>query len=366
MPPEALLAAALRGDAAPWPVDTGAAFESTLLEAAEQHGVAALLASAPAVPQWPASLQLALRSARRGQALIEAVRRRALLRLLEAFRQADVRCLLIKGAHIAYTHYAQPWLRPRFDTDLLVAPADRERAGAALQTVGYVPSNHVSGTVVAHQRQYQRRDQFGLTDTIDLHWKITNPHLFADVLTFDELTAAAQAIPRLGELARAPSNVHALLLACVHRVAHHQNSDLLIWLYDIHMLAGAMTPDERAGFLELAHAKRLRAICASGLDRAASRFGTPHPAGWLDRLQTGEGEVEPTAAFLHGDVRRIDILVSDLRMVGGWTRKMRLLREHLFPPAAYVRARYGPHTPLVFAYLDRVVTGVGKWFRAPS
>jgi hypothetical protein len=289
------------------------------------------------------------------------------MRLVDAFQQAGIRCLLIKGAHLAYTHYAQPWLRPRCDTDLLVAPADRERAGVALRTIGYVPSIQVSGSLVAHQLQYQRRDRFGLTDAIDLHWKITNPHLFADILTFDELATASRTIPQLGESARGPSNVHALILACVHRVAHHQNSDLLIWLYDIHLLVSAMTPEERGEFVALARAKGLRLICASGIDFARRRFGGPRAADWYDQLLSGSGdEVEPTAAFLRQGVRRVDILLSDLRNVSGWTRKARLIREHLFPPAAYVRARYGPHTPIVFAYVDRVATGVGKWFRTPS
>jgi hypothetical protein len=31
-----------------------------------------------------------------------------------------------------------------------------------------------------------------------------------------------------------------------------------------------------------------------------------------------------------------------------------------------MRARYGHDTPLLVAYADRVVTGVGRWFRAQS
>ena len=366
MPPEALLVAALRREAAPWPTDAGAAVEAALFEAAREHGVSALLASVPGVRQWPETLQSALRSLCREEAVIEAVRRQDLLRLLAAFRHARVQCLLIKGAQLAYTHYARPWMRPRFDTDILVPAADCERADTALRGLGYAPSAQVSGALVAHQRQYQRRDRYGRTDFVDLHWKITNPHLFAEALTFDELAAAAQAIPQLGEHASGLSNVHALILACVHRVAHHRNSDLLVWLYDIHLLAGSLNADERAAFLETARVKRLRSICASGLHIAASNYGTRHPAGWLDRLRPGGDEVEPTAAFLQHGMRRVDILWSDLRAVGGWTRKTRLLREHLFPPAAYMRARYGHDTPLLLAYAERVMTGVGRWFRAPS
>jgi hypothetical protein len=59
-------------------------------------------------------------------------------------------------------------------------------------------------------------------------------------------------------------------------------------------------------------------------------------------------------------------LKSDLRAVRGWTPKIRLLREHLFPAAAFVRSRYGSDTPLLFAYIARILAGVGKWFRAAS
>jgi hypothetical protein len=367
MPPGALLAAALRRDPAEWPADAGVAFETALLATAREHGVAALLASTPAVLCWPHTVQRALRDVRRGEAVMESLRREHLRRLLATLREAEIRCLLIKGAQLAYTHYTQPWLRPRFDTDLLVPVADRERADAALRGLGYEAASQVGGGLVSHQRQYERWDRHLGTDVIDLHWKITNPHLFAEALTFDELAAAARAIPELGEHAYGLSNVHALILACVHRVAHHCNSDLLIWLYDIHALASAMTADERAALLELARVKRLRSICASGLDIARHQYGTPHPAGWLDRLRPGsDEETEPTAVFLRPDRRRIDILWSDLRAVGGWTQKMQLLREHLFPPTAYMRARYGHDTPLLLAYADRVVTGVGRWFRAPS
>jgi hypothetical protein len=196
---------------------------------------------------------------------------------------------------------------------------------------------------------------------------VTNPHVFANALTFDELAAAARAVPQLGDGVRCPSNVHALILACVHRVAHHHNSDRLIWLYDIHLLAGAMSPGEIAEFLEMARVKRLRAICASGLALARARFATAHSAGRLDLGQVDRNDArEPTAAFLKPDLRRIDVLRSDLRVVGSWTRKMRLLREHLLPPPAYVRARYGDDTPLVFAYVARIFAGVGKWFKAAS
>ncbi len=45
---------------------------------------------------------------------------------------------------------------------------------------------------------------------------------------------------------------HALLMACVHRVAHHFDPPTLIWLYDIHLLASSMSEDDATRFVALA------------------------------------------------------------------------------------------------------------------
>ena len=54
-----LLAAALRGEAAPWPVDAGAGFDLALLHTAREHGVASLLTTTEALrvvgPMAPAT-----------------------------------------------------------------------------------------------------------------------------------------------------------------------------------------------------------------------------------------------------------------------------------------------------------------------
>jgi hypothetical protein len=363
---EELLAAAIRGDTAPWPPGAAATFQAALLYAANEQGVAPLLATTAAIDAWPSPVQQALRAARRDDAVLEALRRQVLQQVVAALSAVDVQCLVIKGAQLAYTHYAHPWLRPRADTDLLIRPADRDRADAALRALDYLPKPQISGTLVNHQLQYERADRFGLTDTIDLHWKMTNPHMFADVLTFEELVADAQPIPQLSE-ALGPSAVHALLLSCVHRVAHHLNSDLLMWLYDIHLLASAMDAREREEFVELVRRKRVRAICAAGLDNAERYFATVHPAGWRNRLDAAaDDDPEPSSVFLRPGARRIDMMLWDLRALGGWTRKIRLLQETMFPPAAYVRARYGPNTPIAFAYVNRIITGARRWLRPPA
>jgi hypothetical protein len=196
----------------------------------------------------------------------------------------------------------------------------------------------------------------------DLHWRIADPQAFADVFDFETLASAAVPGPAPGQWLAGP--VHALLIACLHRVAHHHDADRLLFLYDIDRLATRFSPDQWDAFAAEAVAKKIRAVCARGLDLAAQLLGTPVPAAVRARL-TGPGPLEPTARYLTGALRRVDILRSDLEQMAGWRPRARLLREHLFPSPEYISARYGTNHPLLLPlfYADRIVRGAGAWFR---
>jgi hypothetical protein len=365
---EQLIVAALRHEMVAWPDHAADDLAAALVGAAGSHGVTALLAASPAVEWWPEGVRATLNRARRGEAVAEPIRRQDLVRVLAELRAKGIDALLMKGAMMAYTQYPSPWLRPRLDTDLLVSPANRSRADSVLRSLGYGPGTHFSGDFVTHQFRYERPTQFEFNDAIDLHWKIANPHVFADTFTFDELAADAVSIPALGAAARGLSPVHALVIACVHRVAHHDSSERLIWLYDIHLLAGGLDGASGHKVADLARVKQLRSVCAHGLAQAQARFATSSHGGWIDRLQGPVDSSEPTAAFIRADLTKMDVLVSDLRTLGSWRQRAALIREHLFPPPAYMRKLYGVTNPalLPFTYVIRAATGVGKWFRPNS
>src|SRR4029078_6314769 len=148
--------------------------------------------------------------------------------------RAGIPCLLLKGAGLSYSVYHEPWLRPRNDNDLLVAPADAERAGRVLADLGYRGLQVLQGD---NERPFVMSGGAGLPQVIDLHWKISNRPVVADLLTFEELQAQSVPVPALGPRARRLGDVHALILACVHMAAHHRNLEHLLWCYDLHLLA---------------------------------------------------------------------------------------------------------------------------------
>lgn len=301
---------------------------------------------------------------RRAAAAVETLREAELLRVLAAFGGIGMRAILFKGAAIARTHYRSPELRVRSDTDMLV-PADRsDTAARMLETLGYRRAVETDGELIGSQFHYEFVDRARLPHALDVHWRISNVIAFADVLSFDEISRDAIGLPGLGPDAVGPSAVHGLMLACVHRIAHHPDSSDLLWLYDVSLLADRLNVDEQRRFVELATDRRVRAICAYTLHDAFEAFGGG--AGDLAaRLTLPAGTVEPTSAFLRARRRPVDVLTADLRALDRWPRRLQLLREHTFPRREYMFARYGTHRAwsLPWLYLRRIVAGAPKWFR---
>ncbi|CAN5671223.1 hypothetical protein BH24ACI5_BH24ACI5_23100 [soil metagenome] len=367
---DAMLAAIVRGDAVAPPAagDSGAAF----LEAATRHGVRALAAErlGPRLADWPAPVQAALgREAVLGAAL-EALQERELKQVLELLAARGVSPLLLKGSALAHTVYASPAQRPRFDTDLLVRREEMDAVTEVMTGRGYTRPNLVSGELVMHQVDFARKDSHGVWHVYDFHWKVANRQAVAGVLSFDELARDAEPIPALGPHARGLSRVHALLLACVHRLAHHPTEDRLIWIHDIHLLTETLSPSDAESFGTLALDRSVSALCADGLTAAGRWFGTRVPAGLLDRLTAPprSGAPEPSAAFLEPHVGRIDELLSDLRALSGWSRRVRLVREHAFPPPAYIAGMYSVSNRALLPalYTHRIVRGAWRWLRRGS
>ena len=366
MTPEALIVPALRGDDVAWP-ERGDDLSRAVLDAAAAHGVAPLLWKASGIAGWPDAVREELRTRWRAEAAVEALRRESLGQLLDSLASAGIEVLVVKGAQLAYTHYAEPWLRPRLDTDLLIRNGDRAGAEQVLRTLGYRPGTYFDGELVTQQFQYRRDTRAGIADVVDLHWRLANPHVLAGALPFDELARHARPIPALGPSARGLADAHALLLACVHRVAHHDRNDRLVWLYDIHLLARTLPPSAWDAIAELARQQGLRAICADGLERVRDCFGTALPAALLERLRQNGAPPEPAAVLLRSGRRQLDDLLTDLRSLPRRRDRLRLLREHVLPPAAYIRQAYGVRHPVLvaIAYASRLAGG-GAWFRRRS
>ncbi len=289
----------------------------------------------------------------------------ALRELLDSLVGSNVAVLLLKGTGLAYTVYPEPHLRPRLDVDVLIRRDTLGDAERVLAARGWERPPERDSELSEPQRHYVKRGPATVLYHLDLHWKIANPRLFADALTFDELESRAVGIAALGADVRTPGYVDALFVACLHRVAHHADAIDLLWLWDIHLLMERVSTDDRERFIALAERTGMRAICGRGLHLASDLFGTPGAAEVAARLENARAssKAEPSSSFL-GGVRPITALGTDLRTLP-WLDRLHLIGDHLFPSTVYMRARHPRWPPVLLplAYVARIARGAPKWFR---
>jgi hypothetical protein len=376
--PEALRAfivAALRGEAGGWPFGDEPGAVEACLDAARWHGVACLVAEGRRgggghADAWPEALRAALEADRRGAAVIEDRHRAEIGAVVDALAEAGIPALLFKGTALAYTVYPRPWLRPRVDTDLLVAPTDRDRARRILEARGYRRTPLIDGSVVMRQAEYVREEAPGVRHAVDLHWAVGNAPVLARLYTFDELWSRAVPVAPVSDAARAVAPVDALILAVVHRVAHHGSAPRLVWLYDIGRLAGSLTADGLRAFAHRAIAKRVARVSAAALAEATAAFPVrlALDAEALARLLAPVGDGEPSARYLRPVRRPAALLWRELGLFDTWGERAHCLAQHLFPSRAYMRSAYGVAHPALLPalYAHRLLTGVWRWFRRES
>ena len=296
------------------------------------------LATATADCGWPQALREALADRARthaGEELLRGVETRA---VVDALARSGVLPILIKGTPLAYTVYDAPELRPRSDTDLLIAAVDVDRAREVMISLGYATTVHCSD--LFSQFEVQKVDRFGLLHAYDVHWSISTQPVFAGLLTYDELLAGAVPVRALGEAAVAPRAVDALMLACVHPVMHHRSAERVLWIYDVHLLASMLSPDELEELVLLARTKGVAGICAHQLRLAQRAFGTVVPETVLESLACA-GDGEPSAAYLAPGRRWLDELISSVRGLRSTGARARLMRHVLFPSPSYILDAYG-------------------------
>lgn len=350
------LRALLRGEDAEWPSAATDADAAQLVESIEQNGIGPLVYAR--LSGWP--IQSALRDVAIRAAAGETSRLADLRAVLEAFEANGIRVLIIKGTGLAYDIYPSPELRPRGDTDLLIAESDLETVRTILHERGYTSPLTSGDTLAIRQQSFMRGGH-----VYDVHWDVANSPIVRDALPFEELLGRAIAVPRIAPNALAPSHVDALLLACIHRVAHHHDVERLIWLYDIHLLRESMSAEEHARFWRLAADRRVVAICERSIELADGWFAVARhdrAGDWLSEADRDRDE--PSAAFLDRDRTRADVLTGDLKALS-WRARMQRIRELALPPVGFMRQSFpsAPDAALPALYVWRGARGVLRLLR---
>mgnify|MGYP000586677637 CR=1 FL=1 len=157
------LCAVLRGESIDWPDAADEAFYIDLLARAAHHGVGSLLChtlkSSNAWKQVPDRLQKPLLLQLRNGVAFEMLRAKDLVELNKSFELAGIPMLVLKGAALAYSHYAEPYLRARGDTDIFIRLEDIRKSRAVFSQSGY----ELRGPVY---KSHQPTDRFHISDEV--------------------------------------------------------------------------------------------------------------------------------------------------------------------------------------------------------
>lgn len=338
--------------------------EGELVQCGIDNGVIPLahyhLAGASALRQLPENLQTLFQQHSRQAAALEMARQHEMRSVLQEFRSHHIDALLMKGTPLAYDLYAEPYLRTRCDTDILFdTRQSADKAWEILKQRGYQRPNAVSGEFISHEFACHRRTPAGIHHTIDLHWRVNNAQRFARALGFEELAGEAAAVPALGEAALSLGPVHALLLACMHRIAHkpEECENRLIWLYDIHLLCTHFDDRQWHELVSQAQHKGLSGICLDGLEQVQKTLHTVVPVAVAAAL--AESVDAETATEQWNSTMAKDL--SNLRAIPARER-LAFIRETLFPDAEYMMKKYhASHRALLpLLYLRRAFQGLAK------
>lgn len=324
------------------------------LQQLDYHGIALL---ALQHSDLPFDLRAQLKARQAMLVANEALKREALRELSAACSAAQQSPILFKGTALAYQQYPQPWLRPRTDVDLFIDPQVKPQLETLLQDIDFEKLFAIEGDFVSYQSTYAKALTDKVALNLDLHWRISNRQILASCFSYEELFTSAEEIPALG--LSAPSRVHQLLIACLHRLGHHNKEERLAWLYDIHLLTRQLPANEWRAVAQLAERKGIACLTLDALSLCTALFATEVPEHITAALQTAADKGEAAAIFLQRELPEWRVFSHELRAVRGFSNKIRLLREHLFPSSAYMRERTDQHN-LLAAHLQRWRRGLRR------
>jgi hypothetical protein len=142
---------------------------------------------------------------------------------LHALQDAGITPIILKGAVLAETVYADRALRPMSDIDILVRPEAIDRAAAILADLGYTRHAHVKGDTWEKAQHYHviltKPSPAFHAWHLELHWHLDRPgRPFA--IDLDGLWARARpaTIAKTNALVFSPEDL--LLHVCLHTCKH--------------------------------------------------------------------------------------------------------------------------------------------------
>jgi Uncharacterised nucleotidyltransferase len=278
----------------------------------------------------------AFEAAAHAETMKSMVQEREIGLLLKQAQRLGTPVLLLKGTALAYWAYEQPQMRACKDIDLLVPT--REQAMDLTRA-----AQSACGWAVCQEMGYELQCTKAISPAVelelDVHWRLVNTPLFAEVFGFEELMQESRPIPALAANAFGLGLVHAFIHACLHRMANVASGtpDNLKWLFDVHVLQLRFTPQDWRELLAVCQAKQMAGLCLSGMQAAANCWGAVASPAFMQDL-AGAQKTEELDMARMADWRYAQSM--SFQSLTTWGQKWHWLRERVFANRSYLAAIY--------------------------
>lgn len=279
------------------------------------------------------------------------LRQHEVKRISDAAAHVGMRLLVLKGDAWARWLYSKPYLRECGDIDFLVeSRVAADSLAETLNRLGYVQA------FIPRDMTFEMTSRLIVNDEvkfeIDIHSRLSNVPIFAELLGFEELWASSIALPGLGGMTRGLCLEHSLLHACIHRAVdlclHRPNR--LKWLYDIYLMTNSMDLKIWAKVHDLANEKGLNGTCYLSLSALEDWFECSIPHSVLNTF-------EQESAKESLDYRRIEdwryIQWQNLKALPNYKLRFKWIIQRLIPTKSHLQESHGG-TDLVSLLLARL------------
>lgn len=327
---------------------------SAYLNKLDYHGITLL---ADAKGQLPQSLHKILKQRKAMMVANSVLKQGALVEIFDALHNIQVSSILFKGGALAHTLYAEPWLRPRSDSDILIELNDFTNVARVLEQLGYAKQFAIEGKHVSYQSTFSKPLAGESVMSIDLHWRINNRQSLSQAFDVASLSNAGQTLETLSSKIAVPNHIDSLLIASLHRLGHHHSEERLAWLYDIHLLANTLTDADWHTLTSKAINKRISGVTQDALITCQRLLKTPVPAKVIDALANCGHE--PSRIFLQRHLPEWRYFLADLKAMPSAAAKLGLIKENVFPSADYVRQKMGTKSAFL-GYSKRFMRGIKR------
>ena len=295
----------------------------------------------------PPLVEKVWREQRLRNALRDRLLRAELVTILHSLAGQGVGVILLKGAALAQTVYADIGLRPMFDQDLLVHPQDARRALRILAGLGYRREGLEArpDADLTYESQVLLRKQ-GLEDfAVEVHWSLFDSPYYQHSLPMDWFWQTALPVQIGAASARVLCPEALVLHLCGHLRLHHGPAEAtLLWLHDVaEVLVQYQDGIDWDELLQRAQECELVLSAQEVLTEVADEWDAPIPAEALSRLgalQPSAAEVRVMAQLGAGQRPVAQRFWFDLASIDGWRSRLHYAWIQLFPSVTYMQRRY--------------------------